>query len=452
MNTVQVNFNDIIGKIKPMHAIGQPPFTGGFMAFNFTPMEYIRKANIPYSRLHDVNGSFGGNRFVDIPNIFRDFDADETDPANYDFAFTDVLLTEMAKYEIKPVFRLGVTIENQCHIKAYRIHPPKDPAKWARICEHIIRHYNEGWADGYHYGIEYWEIWNEPENGPAGKNQMWTGTPEQFYELYDVTAKHLKKCFGDTIKVGGYGASGFYGIFYHPEKYGIDYSPADTPDDRYPRSIHRVNFLYGFFEYITAHHSPIDFFSWHSYYDTKRTVILANFLDCVLEKYGFKGLETHLNEWNNAHERQWLGTSYASAGLAAMMCAMHGTSTNMCHYYDARIGAPSVYCGIFNPITLEPYCTYYSLFAFGQLYTLGQQAECICEGKNLYALAATDGAKKALLVVNDSEEEQTIAIPAAEGFTVSLIDEEHLLEKVDLEPTTLCLKGYQIALLQKEEA
>jgi len=39
---------------------------------------------------------------------------------------------------------------------------------------------------------------------------MWTGTAEQFYELYDVTAKHLKKCFGDTIKIGGYGASGMY--------------------------------------------------------------------------------------------------------------------------------------------------------------------------------------------------------------------------------------------------
>ena len=62
--------------------------------------------------------------------------------------------------------------------------------KWAEICEHIIRHYNEGWADGFYYNIEYWEIWNEPDN-----SQMWTGTPEEFYELYRVAANHLKSCF-----------------------------------------------------------------------------------------------------------------------------------------------------------------------------------------------------------------------------------------------------------------
>ena len=68
-------------------------------------------------------------------------------------------------------------------------------------------------------------IWNEPYNRPhySGYNQIWTGTAEQFYELYYVTAKHLKSCFGDSIKIGGYGASGLYGIYYHPpEKYGGD--------------------------------------------------------------------------------------------------------------------------------------------------------------------------------------------------------------------------------------
>ena len=64
-----------------------------------------------------------------------------------------------------------LSIVERCHtclpagvgIKPYHTFPPKDPEKWARICEHIIRHYTEGWADGYHYNIRYWEIWNEPE-------------------------------------------------------------------------------------------------------------------------------------------------------------------------------------------------------------------------------------------------------------------------------------------------
>ncbi|MBQ7934820.1 MAG: hypothetical protein IJ333_00505, partial [Clostridia bacterium] len=333
MSNIQVAFDQIVGKIKPMHATGQPPFLGGFQTLNFAPMDYMKNAHIPYCRLHDVQGAFGSNRYVDIPNIFRDFDADETDPANYDFAFTDVMIEAMYQHDLKPIFRLGVTIENQCHIKAYRIHPPKDFAKWARICEHIVRHYNEGWANGFYYNIEYWEIWNEPENGTKGHNQMWTGTPEQYFELYDIAAKHLKKCFGDTIKVGGYGACGFCGIFYDPQKYGVDLHPIEI-DHKYETWMHRLNFLFDFLRYIKEHQSPIDFFSWHSYYNVQKTVIQQLFLERTLKEYGYEGLEIHMNEWNNAHDIKLVGSSCAAAGATAMLCALHNTQLYMGCYYD----------------------------------------------------------------------------------------------------------------------
>ena len=37
---------------------------------------------------------------------------------------------------------------------------------------------------------------------------MWKGTAEQYYDLYAAASKHLKKCFGDSIKVGGYSSTG----------------------------------------------------------------------------------------------------------------------------------------------------------------------------------------------------------------------------------------------------
>ena len=117
MANISVNFDKIVGNIKPMHAVGQPPFRGGFSKIDFSPMQTLKEANIPYSRLHDVGGAFGGNRYVDIPNIFRDFDADETNPDSYDFAFTDELIKALVSYGVKPYFRLGVTIENQSFIK-----------------------------------------------------------------------------------------------------------------------------------------------------------------------------------------------------------------------------------------------------------------------------------------------------------------------------------------------
>ena len=443
-----VDFKKTVGAIKPMHAVGQPPFGGGFLCFDFSHMEHLRRANIPYSRLHDVGGAFGGNRFVDIPNLFRDFDADENDPASYDFAFTDVLLEAMHQYDLKPIFRLGVTIENQANIKAYNIHPPRDFAKWARICEHVIRHYNEGWANGYRYGIEYWEIWNEPENSIPAKNQMWTGTAEQFYELYDVTAKHLKTCFGDTIKVGGYGASGLYGLYYHPDKYGVDV-PMREKDERYEGDIYRVEFFLGFLEYIKVHGSPIDFFTWHSYAKVDKTLVIDAYIHRKLTEYGLGGLERHLNEWNNAHETRLFGTSEASAANAAMICAMQHSHTDMLCYYDTRLLA-SAYGGFFAPLTYEPVCTYYVFAAFGELFALGHQAECVLDRseEGLYAVAAANGDRKAVMVVNHSQESRRIQTDISPDCAVYLIDRDHFITKTDASAADFVMEPNQVVLIK----
>ncbi|MBO7170937.1 MAG: hypothetical protein J6W28_07160, partial [Clostridia bacterium] len=416
--------------LKPMPAVGQPPFGGGFRKFDFSPMKHLQNAGIPFSRLHDVGGPFGGNRFVDIQNIFRDFNADENDPASYSFAFTDALLEAMHTYGLKPIFRLGETIENQMTIEIIRLFPPKDYEKWARICEHIIRHYNEGWADGYHYGITYWEIWGEPENGPTPDiNMLWAGTPEEYFALYDVTAKHLKACFGDSIKVGGYGSTGFEGLFYHPEKYGIDY-PAVAPDEAYEREQHRMYFFTAFLDYIKAKGSPIDFFSWHSYVDVDKTLIMDAFVHKTLAEYGYGHVENLMDEWNNAFEANGHGSSHASAAAASMMMAMQDSYADMLCYYDARLQG-SVFGGFFTPFTGEPVSTYYSFVAFGKLYALGTQVKTTVDEplKDFYAVAATNGNNHALLVANRTDKVQPLVLEGVDLSTARyhMIDGKHLL-------------------------
>ena len=99
-------------------------------------------------------------------------------------------------------YRLGVTIENHAWIKNYHAKPPRDFAKWARICEHIVRHYNEGWADGFKWNIKYWEIWNEPDgNKPTADGRpgpTWTGTNAQFLNF--DTIEHYKDFGGIRIE------------------------------------------------------------------------------------------------------------------------------------------------------------------------------------------------------------------------------------------------------------
>ena len=447
--TLQVQFDQIRGRIKPMHAVGQPPFTSSFNSLDFTPMQILQDAHIPYSRLHDVGGPFGGNRFVDIPNIFRDFDADENDPASYDFAFTDELLKGLVHYGVAPYFRLGVTIENQCNIKAYRIYPPKDYAKWARICEHIVRHYNEGWADGFYYNIQYWEIWNEPENrADPTLNQMWRGTPEQFYELYDVAAKHLKACFGDAIKVGGYAACGMYGIFGDPEKYGLSIPRREGKRYTDPKEEYRINFFLGFMEYIRAHGSPIDFFSWHTYGGVDVVPVESDFIKQTLEKYGLGHIENHLNEWNLSHDRKFnRSNSHASAHTMAIMLAMQHKPTEMLMYYDARYVSVGAYGGFYDVNTYEPSCVYYSFKAFGELYALGNEVACTCDREDLYALAATDGEKKCIILSNLGKDcAITAALP--EGFTVSILDQDHFITQTDRDPNAFELPENTVAVIR----
>jgi len=444
---LNVDFSTSIGPIKAMHGVGQPPLLG----LNTDKFCYLSEAGIPYSRLHDVAGWFGGNMFVDIPNIFRDFDADETNPASYDFTFTDILITGLVEHNCKPVYRLGVTIENFHNIKAYRVYPPKDFAKWARICEHIIRHYNEGWADGFHYDIKYWEIWNEPDSSVIiADNPMWKGTPEQFFDLYKITALHLRKCFGNTIKIGGYGASGFYAVFNAGANGAAAEGKQNIPDAEMQALINRrkgyVKFFDRFIRFVKEENLPFDFFSYHSYANAEDTLKMQQYVEQNLREQGLEDTEIHLNEWNPSPNPLTRGTALAASNTAAMMCAMQNTRMDMMCYYDARIGT-SVYGGLFNPLTYKPFCTYYALKAFGELYKLGTQAQCDWEADGIYAVAATGESGKGILLTNTTESAVFVECPQAAGMSVQLIDDSHNLEPVKWNPVGFPLGAYQTVLL-----
>ncbi|MBQ2706945.1 MAG: hypothetical protein IJF67_01670, partial [Clostridia bacterium] len=410
-----INTNETVGRIKPMHAAGQPPLGGRGKNF-FEHFHYLTEIGTPFSRLHDVGGAYGRNQFVDIPNIFRDFNADADDPASYDFTFTDALITALVEAGIEPYYRLGVTIENQAEIKPYRIYPPADYDKWASICEHIIAHYIDGWADGYHYNLRYWEIWNEPDDGHGidGRfSQMWLGTAEDYYRLYDVTAKRLKARF-PQIKVGGYAAIGFYAIMCDPNHIS-------------PRSQYCLDFFHGFIRYVKEHNSPIDFFSWHSYSLTTGMLQQAEWLHQTLVDYGFGELETHLNEWNPVSSER--GTAHHSAEVAAAMLGMQNQpGVDMLMIYDARMSGGQ-YMALFNPMTLKPFHAYYSLAAFNQLYKLGTQVSLTCDTDRVYAVAATNGKKHALMISNISGKAQSLEIEGADLTDARwyVLDQQRLL-------------------------
>ena len=416
---IQIDLKKQLGEIKRMNATGQAPLNDGMGYKSFDLFHLLSDISVPYVRLHDVGGLFGGNCYVDIPNIFRNFDADENDPASYDFAFTDAYITALLKNGLKPYYRLGVTIENNAEIRSYHIDPPKDYDKWACICEHIVAHYNEGWADGFHYDIEYWEIWNEPDDGMR-ISQMWNGTAEDYYRLYDVTSKHLKAKF-PNIKVGGFASCGFYAI--SNQLLGRQSINGGVREQYF------LDFFHGFMKYIKAHNSPIDFFSFHTYSNPKELLIQANYLDEQLKAYGYDHIERHLNEWNPP-SRTKRASGVHSAEVAAIMLGAQNTSLDMLMIYDARL-TQGAYNAFFAPCAsgVELGHAYYAFAAFATLQKLGHQVALDCDTEEVYALCASNGENHAIMISNISGSAQKLNI---EGVDLSnarwhILDDRRLL-------------------------
>lgn len=416
MATIQVDFSKTVAQMKPLHGVGQPPIQG----INFDMFHYLKEAGIPYSRLHDVGGWFGGNMYVDIPNLFRDFDANPYEPASYDFTFTDMLITALVENGVEPYFRLGVTIENFAHIKKYRIFPPKDFKKWAVICEHVVRHYTEGWADGFHYKITYWEIWNEPDNdGDINVNHMWYGTKEEYYELYNVASKHLKKCF-PHLKIGGYASCGFYDLTGRP-------SVNTGSNARYE---YLMEFFNGFMDYIVENKCPLDFFSWHDYEWIEPTFIYADFVRKRLDDAGYTETESSCNEWMANQQDQ--GTIKHASFITGMILAMQNMPIDNAMVYDARCKT-GTYSILFHPYTKEPFPAYYGLKAFNELYKRKNQAALTCDTKHIYAVAAEDNGDGYVVICNTLQEDVPLALEMdKEAEQCYIIDAEHNMTECEL--------------------
>lgn len=381
MAKIKVDFSKITGKMKPVHAVGQPPIIGWSSDKLF---HYLTEAGIPYARLHDVGGGFGGGKFVDIPNVFPDFNADPEDPASYDFTWTDPLITSLMNAKVEPYYRLGVTIENEVWRKAYRVNPPEDPEKWAKICAGVIRHYTKGWANGFEYDIKYWEIWNEPEC-TNGRRVMWTGTWEQYLELYDVTSKLLKAEFPE-IKIGGYASIGFYAL------------KEMDPESTWCKDCQSyIDLFLQFMQYIKDHNCPMDFFSWHSYDEPKYTALYANYVAEKLKEYGYGHAEQHLNEWNCGPQNR--DKACHAAATAGFLISMQNSPVDIGMFYDARCGT-SIYGGLFNPMTLRPLKSYWAFPAFNELYRRKDQVEAESDTEDLYVAAAAGDPEGAVLIVN----------------------------------------------------
>jgi len=379
MSEVLIDFSKTCGKIKPMNCLNNGPT--GHEVRAVSNFRAYKNAHIPYARTHDT--AFQDEHLIDVHRIFKNFDADETDPASYVFGPTDEYIALTFAAGTKIFYRLGASIEHSHKVGTC---VPKDFDKYARICEHIVRHYTENWANGFQYDIEYWEIWNEADcKNPDGSNPCWQGTDEEFIHFYGIVASHLKKCF-PHLKIGG---------------------PAFTRPKR------NYEFVMGFLNYVKDNNIPLDFFSYHRYANTPKIIYEAvKEGESVLEEAGLEGTMTILNEWN--YIRGWLGEDWVyslrsekslkgASFVLGSMCAGQASSLGMLMYYEGR---PCGMCGIFDTDTYAPLKPYYSFVMFHELYSLGTWIRSEYEQNDIYVCAAAGEKDRAVILtyyIDDDE-------------------------------------------------
>ena len=211
-----VDFTAATGSIRPaLHSSGFGPTICSQTAQDLAD---VKAMGFAYARTHDWALINPNERVCDYFHIFPLMHLDAKDPKNYWFGPTDYLLKRTREETGLDIFyRLGTSIEHSGHKMHFNALIPEDFDKVAEIFAGTVRHYNNGWANGFNWGIKYWEIWNEPE----GIENMWCppeGTeglsPKEleakrnecrakFVRFFVVVLKRLKAEFGDSIKVGG---------------------------------------------------------------------------------------------------------------------------------------------------------------------------------------------------------------------------------------------------------
>lgn len=334
------------GTLRSLQGVNGAPGPGGHKPEYFTfggwnmPADVdvsrgYRWARIDLVRTHDAYGPTDLDDRFAIPkplihperaqlSIFPDLHADPESPASYHFGPSDALLASIHGIGAQVLYRLGRS-------EGADPTPPPDFARYAAIAGHVVQHYNRGWAGGGQGGVRYWEVWNEPDLGKL----FWSGTPQQFFELYAQIAQAVRQA-DPHAQVGGPAIAG--------------------PNDPSP-------YREAFMDYVRDHQVPLDFYSWHWYatdsYDPMDFSRIARELRRQLDAHGLKHTRSFLTEWNYGLVTPPPSPLVRAAFLTSAMIYMQ----------DAPIDAATLYRAdnVFGNDGATPDATGQALIALGRM-------------------------------------------------------------------------------------
>ena len=361
--TVKVDLSVDIGTVGEMHGFCNGPVSYGA---DITPL--FKEIGVPAVRFDSTDGANSAYA-VDISRIFKDVSADPNDPRSYNFAVTDKYVSAAYKLGARIIFRLGESRDKLCREKKVNI--PENIDLWINVCANVIKHYNDYFAGGYAFGIEYFEIWSHDYDLDRSE---WAAEFE-FYRRVASTVKMLDP----YLKVGGMLFRGF-----------------DDAAREFIRFCRKGKVALDFITLSFFESDPIEL---------SRKVSEAN---AYVKNQGFNSTEIIIGEWGYADAKVLAGLDFYSdlasdnvgdlkrsvfESQASIKGAAFAAAT-LLELNSQNVVRGAFFCDaqpMISPFTAicdrfgKPQKPFYAFKAFGELYRAGKATLCEVERTNVYA-------------------------------------------------------------------
>ena len=187
-----------------------------------------------------------------------------------------------------------------------KVHP-SSYAEWDELIYRMVRHFNEKRKDG----IEYWEVFNEPNIGESG-GCPGLFTPEDYCVYYEHTAVAIRRA-DSQAKVGGPALAGWE-------------SPIEEP----------------WLAYCRKKNLPLDFISWHFYSDDPETPLRgAEHFRELLAKYPGPRSDSPrpefiIDEWNIGLDWKRTEPEFQACFIPETINNMMKAGVDYSNYYQVR--------------------------------------------------------------------------------------------------------------------
>jgi xylan 1,4-beta-xylosidase len=310
---INIDFSKEKGPLNTMfkECVGAGRANEGLRADWQQQLAYVKnECGFKYIRMHGL--------LTDDMGVYKE---DKNGKPEYNYMYIDVLFDFLQSIGMKPFVELGfmpsalASGDKTIFWWKGNVTPPKDYEKWGALIRNLTEHFTE------RYGADevktwYFEVWNEPNLSPG----FWSGTQEEYFNLYKYSVNAIKRV-NSAYRVGGPGTAG---AAWEPE----------------------------LIEFCTKNNLPLDFISTHTYgvkqgyldeYGNSGTVLDKNPMsvsgDVLQSRKEITGsskpnLELHYTEWSASYTpSDPIHDSYHEAAYVLQKLKQVGNAANSMSYW-----------------------------------------------------------------------------------------------------------------------